>query len=249
MKQTLQFDFEQHWTVNVTPVSEAKLQEAADFLQPLATFINDANTPHILDVGCGDGIHSMILSQLDCHYTGVDISTNAVSTAKARMATNVDAAFAIGDALILPFADNAFDAVFSYGVIAYTGAPSQAVAEMMRVCKPGGLVGVWVYPKPKGIPYALLTLTRLLARLAGRKFTRLFIVYPLVVLLPVLPVQSGVSLLNSSWKQCVEVIEVNILPTKLQFPTKVQVTSWFAMSNLTITFDASHRPISLWGRK
>ena len=54
----------------------------------------------------------------------------------------------------------------------------------------------------------------------------------IVPLLPVLPVRSGVNLFNSTWRQCAEVVEVNLLPSVLDFYGADEVGSWFRRRGL-----------------
>lgn len=245
--------FEAHWQTHKAPeISTSKLAEARAFLGPLRRRMQQATEPmRVLDMGCGDGVHAAVLSEegLGQHrYYGVDLSVNAVRLARSRMRTRGSTVtdFQAGNALSLPYRSGVFDAVFSYGVIAYTGKPEMALDEMVRVCKPTGLVGVWVYPKAGGLAGALFGLTRALCRRLGRRGAKM-IVHAIVPFLPVLPVRSGVNLFNSTWPQCVEVIEVNLLPEVLEFYSAEDVLSWFSDRAITVDFVDSERPVAVWG--
>ena len=94
----------------------------------------------ILDLGCGAGRTSKILSDMGCRVIGVDISDNLIDLAKQKY-PNLD--FRIGDATSLDFEDNYFDAVlFSFNGIDYVHPRKlrlQVLEEINRVLKNGGL--------------------------------------------------------------------------------------------------------------
>ncbi|MEY4578811.1 MAG: hypothetical protein RL701_3514 [Pseudomonadota bacterium] len=87
----------------------------------------------VLEVGCGTGL---ILSRLAQHADsawGVDISDGMVRVAKQRGLSVVR-----GSATDLPFADDSFDLVCSFKVLAHIPDIGRALREITRVTKPGG---------------------------------------------------------------------------------------------------------------
>jgi len=98
----------------------------------------------ILDIGCGPGTITVDFAQRvpQGFVTGLDISGEVLEKARAnaseRGVTNVK--FVQGSALELPFPDASFDAVHEHQVLMYLSVPVQALREMKRVCKPGGIV-------------------------------------------------------------------------------------------------------------
>ncbi|KZP34135.1 UbiE family methyltransferase [Athelia psychrophila] len=104
--------------------------------------------PHmsILDVGCGPGTITADLAALvpQGRVTGLEhapaVLAQARSCAAARQLTNVD--FVVGDVHALAFPDGAFDVVHAHQVLQHVGSPVQALREMRRVTKPGGIVAV-----------------------------------------------------------------------------------------------------------
>lgn len=99
-----------------------------------------------LDVGCGTGalIQTIIEVANPNSVVGVDPSPGYVEYAKARVASP-RARFEIGDARSLPFDTASQDAVASGLVLNFVPQPPQAVAEMARVVRPGGVVAVYVW--------------------------------------------------------------------------------------------------------
>ena len=96
----------------------------------------------ILDVGCGNGRDLPYLVQTGCHCVAIDYSPGMVDQTRRRLdrigAHNVDVS--VGDATSLRFPDNEFDKVFSSEVIEHIPRWEEAVREMVRVLKPGGLL-------------------------------------------------------------------------------------------------------------
>ena len=75
--------------------------------------------------------------------TGVDIATNLVERARARAkAAGLRARFEEADAEVLPFADAQFDVVTSLIGAMFAPRPDLVAAELLRVCKPGGIIAM-----------------------------------------------------------------------------------------------------------
>lgn len=97
----------------------------------------------LLDVGCGIGGSSRILAKdYNFDVTGVTISPQQVKRAQELTPKEVNAKFAVDDAMALSFPDESFDVVWS--VEAGPHMPDKAVfaRELLRVLKPGGILVV-----------------------------------------------------------------------------------------------------------
>lgn len=92
----------------------------------------------VLDVGCGPGVLLAEVSQQrpDLRCCGVDISFDRLAHARSHARVEV----AVGRAEALPFPEGCFDLVFCRLVMEYLPVPEQAMAELIRVCRPGGSV-------------------------------------------------------------------------------------------------------------
>jgi ubiquinone/menaquinone biosynthesis C-methylase UbiE len=104
-----------------------------------------------IDVGCGTGVFTELLVE-HCAPTeveGVDPSEAQLSFARARPLGQA-AKFRRGDALALPFPDERFDAAIMALVIFFVPDPAKAVAEMVRVVRPGGTVAAYVWDMTGG---------------------------------------------------------------------------------------------------
>ncbi len=104
----------------------------------------------VLDLAAGTGTSSRTIADAGAFVVPVDLSVGMVTEGKGR---HPDLGFVNADALQLPFADHAFDAVtISYGLrnVEDTAA---ALAEMRRVTRPGGLLVVAEFSAPTFGPF------------------------------------------------------------------------------------------------
>jgi ubiquinone/menaquinone biosynthesis C-methylase UbiE len=100
----------------------------------------------VLEVGCGSGFAVQMFAEAGARVTAVDLTEWAVETTQRRLtAFGLEAEVFEADAETLPLDDNAFDLVFSWGVIHHTTDMDRALAELVRVCRPGGRVVIMVY--------------------------------------------------------------------------------------------------------
>ena len=95
----------------------------------------------VLDVGCGTGLHSQLLSYLvgnSGSVTGVDYSDLMIREASRRAeGTGLPVRFVLGDANSLDFDENTFDRIWAAALLQHLPDPGKAVSEMSRVLKPG----------------------------------------------------------------------------------------------------------------
>jgi SAM-dependent methyltransferase len=98
----------------------------------------------LLDVGCGTGNFTRDAAPIVSpggRVTGCDHSEAMLGVANTRAAeAGLAIDYHVGDAMALPFADASFDAARIERVLQYLDRPEQAVAEMVRVTKPGGRI-------------------------------------------------------------------------------------------------------------
>jgi SAM-dependent methyltransferase len=97
----------------------------------------------LLDVGCGSGQLALIAAKDGLDVTGVDIASNLIEQARARASgAGLRARFDVADAETLPFADGEFDVVTSLIGAMFAPRPELVAAELLRVCKPGGIIAM-----------------------------------------------------------------------------------------------------------
>ena len=108
-----------------------------------------------LDVGCGTGAFSQVI--LECcspkQVIGVDPSEAYIAYARANL-SDPRISFRIGNAQSLPVLEAEFDASGAAGVINFVPDTEQAVAEMRRATRPGGIVAVYVWDFAGGMNLA-----------------------------------------------------------------------------------------------
>jgi ubiquinone/menaquinone biosynthesis C-methylase UbiE len=97
----------------------------------------------VLDVAAGNGNVSLAAARRSCDVTSTDYVPSLLKRGEARAtADGLKIAFREADAEALPFADGSFDAVVSTFGVMFAPNQDQAAAELLRVCKPGGQIGL-----------------------------------------------------------------------------------------------------------
>ena len=102
----------------------------------------------VLDIGSGTGAlaTAIVEARPKAHVTAVDPAQDYVSAARQR-APRRGIRFVVGDARALDFSDGTFDRAVSLLALNFVPDPALALAEQIRVTRPGGLVAaaVWDY--------------------------------------------------------------------------------------------------------
>ncbi|MEF9919270.1 MAG: class I SAM-dependent methyltransferase [Eubacterium sp.] len=125
-------------------------QEKEEWLKLLDNIVPQKQSD-ILDVGAGTGFLSLLLGELGHHCKGIDLSEGMLAKAREKVKksrlTGIN--FYIGDAENLDEPDNTYDIVINRHLVWTLPHPEQAVAEWIRVLKPGGRLiiidGDWFY--------------------------------------------------------------------------------------------------------
>ncbi len=136
------------WTVGDYDSFAATLQPASDSLVARAGI---GAGDEVLDVATGTGNAAIAAARVGALVTGLDLTPELFAHARRRAA---DAGFEIewieGDAERLPFPDQAFDGVLSVFGAMFAPDHRRTAQELVRVCRPGGLIGVCAWT-PAGV--------------------------------------------------------------------------------------------------
>jgi ubiquinone/menaquinone biosynthesis C-methylase UbiE len=130
-----------HTTNAIAFMSARTVESHAGFLLPLLD-----RGLEVLDAGCGPGTITQGIAEhvLPGRVTGIDRDTAQVARAsrlaEGREQTNVR--FTSASVYELPFADASFDLVFSHALFEHLADPAQALGELRRVLRPGGLIAL-----------------------------------------------------------------------------------------------------------
>ncbi|HUH61208.1 MAG TPA: class I SAM-dependent methyltransferase [Candidimonas sp.] len=97
----------------------------------------------VLDVAAGNGNVSLAAARRWCNVVSTDYVPALLGRARERAAAErLEIAFREADAESLPFPDASFDAVVSTFGVMFTPDQDKAAAELVRVCRPGGKIGL-----------------------------------------------------------------------------------------------------------
>lgn len=149
----------------------------------------------VLDIATGSGNTALAAARRHCVVTGLDYVPGLVEKARRRAdAEELPVRFDVADAEDLPFADASFDVVLSTIGVMFAPDHSRAAAEMLRVCRSGGTLGLTCWtpegfagdffalhgkyvPPPADVDSPLLWgMESRLAALLGERITRMRVV-------------------------------------------------------------------------
>ena len=124
----------------------------------------------VLDVAAGNGNVTLAAARRWCDVVSTDYVPSLLERGRARAsAEGLAIEFKEADAEALPFADASFDAVVSTFGVMFTPNQDKAAAELLRVCKPGGQIGLANWTPDGFIGQLFKTLGKYLPPPAGAK--------------------------------------------------------------------------------
>lgn len=137
---------------------KAAQRESWALFSPLATFttlsaaslVDFAEVSRgevVLDVACGTGVVAITAGRRGADVRGIDLSPVLLEDARRNAAViHAEIEFLEGDVEVLPYADSTFDVVLSQFGHMFAPRPEIAIAEMLRVLKPGGRIAFSTWP-------------------------------------------------------------------------------------------------------
>lgn len=120
-------------------IAKLNSQGAEDFIERLHL----KPGTKLLDVACGTGNQSIPAARAGAEVIGLDIATNLLEQARQRAAAErLKIEFIEGDAEKLPYEAARFDVVVSMFGAMFAPRPEVVASELLRVCRPGGLIAM-----------------------------------------------------------------------------------------------------------
>jgi ubiquinone/menaquinone biosynthesis C-methylase UbiE len=124
----------------------------------------------VLDVAAGNGMMSLAAARRWCNVVSTDYVPALLAAGQVRAQAEGHAIeFKEADAEALPFGDASFEAVVSTFGVMFTPNQDKAAAELLRVCKPGGTIGLANWTPDGFIGQVFKTLGKYLPPPAGTK--------------------------------------------------------------------------------
>lgn len=106
----------------------------------------DGRGKKVLEIGIGAGTDFINWVRHGAQAIGVDLTEQGVDLTRERLRLEgLNAIVQVADAEELPFADQSFDLVYSYGVLHHSPDTSKSIREVHRVLKPGGSARIMIY--------------------------------------------------------------------------------------------------------
>jgi ubiquinone/menaquinone biosynthesis C-methylase UbiE len=128
-------------------ISESRY-ELEPYIPPFADFAG-AKGKRMLEIGVGAGSDFENWCRHADHASGIDLTERAISLTRERLQLDGFSpekySLQTADAENLPFADESFDMIYSWGVLLCTPDTQRAFQEAYRVLKPGGMIKAMVY--------------------------------------------------------------------------------------------------------
>ena len=128
------------WASGDYAVIGTKLQIVGEELAEACDLLCDER---VLDVAAGNGNATLAAARRGCHVTSTDYVAALLERGEDRArAEHLEVTFQVADAEALPFEDASFDVVLSTFGVMFTPDQPKAAAELARVCRPGGRIGL-----------------------------------------------------------------------------------------------------------
>lgn len=153
--ESLKQSVKAHWEAETcgTRYGIDELEQARYALDPyIVPFANfqSAKGKKVLEIGVGAGVDFLNWAKAGAHATGIDLTEAGIKITEERIKSKIgslgsNANLLVGDAENLPFKDNEFDIVYSWGVLHHTPDTFRAFSEAFRVLKAGGELRAMIY--------------------------------------------------------------------------------------------------------
>ena len=113
----------------------------------LVRFAGVAKGMRVLDIGCGTGVAAITAARMGARVKAADLTPQLLEKARVNsQVAEVEVEWLEADVEQLPFADGEFDVVLSQFAHMFAPRPEVAIAEMLRVLRPGGTIAFSTWP-------------------------------------------------------------------------------------------------------
>lgn len=151
-----------------------KRYELEPYIEDFAGFAQSGGIP-VLEIGVGLGADHQRFAQASALLTGVDLTERAVDHTRKRLGLfGLKSDLRVADAESLPFADETFDLVYSWGVLHHSPNTARAIDEVWRVLRQGGVAKIMIYHKHSLVGYMLWLRYALLAGKPWRSLSDIY---------------------------------------------------------------------------
>ena len=155
------------WASGDYAVIGTSLQLVGESLAEACDLLTDER---VLDVAAGNGNATLAAARRGARVTSTDYVAGLLDRGAERArAERLDVSFQVADVEALPFADASFDAVLSTFGVMFAPDHAKSAAEMARVCRPGGRIGMANWTPEGFIGQLFKTLGRHVPPPAGAK--------------------------------------------------------------------------------
>ena len=132
-----------------------KRYELEPFIESFARF-EETRDLDVLEIGVGLGADHLRFAEAGARLTGTDLTDRAVEHTQRRFELfELSADLRVADAESLPFADESFDLVYSWGVLHHSPDTAHAIDEVWRVLRRGGAGKIMIYHRYSLVGYML----------------------------------------------------------------------------------------------
>jgi ubiquinone/menaquinone biosynthesis C-methylase UbiE len=128
-------------------IDQNRYQEYAPWMKSVMEYDKFAGQ-RLLEVGFGMGTDLFQFASHGAIVSGIDLTPKHYEIASQRFKLyGIPADLRLGDAEEMPYEDESFDAVYTFGVIHHSPNTEKIVDEIYRILKPGGRAIITVYHK------------------------------------------------------------------------------------------------------
>ena len=208
----------------------------------------------VLDVGFGTGRYAIVPLKYGAHVTGIDLS-DSIQVAKKNLKDFDKAVLVEADLYSLPFAEESFDVIYSFGVLHHTPDPYSAFKGLLKFLKPGGHICITLYQK-SGMYHSSRYIRKVTTKLNTKLLYFIVCIFVSMLYIPykflgfrygILGRFMPISLSNNLYEAVLDTFDC--YSPKYQFTYDIhEVYDWFKSSNMK-EIDIRPQDVTILGKK